>query len=147
MLAAISWALLVTVMFGGYALLRLLTGGGELTDHEEQFFRAGHGHAGVLAAVGILYSNYLGRTLLDARRQVIAWCTYLLGVLLMSGGLFAHMLVGEPGEGSWGTTITAIGGIILAATVLYLAWQLFHARHVPWVQPMPGFSKEGAHNE
>ena len=69
-LAAISWALLVTVMLGGYALLRLLTTGDNLTDHEEQFFRAGHGHAGVLAAVGILYSSYLGRTLLGHRRLV-----------------------------------------------------------------------------
>jgi hypothetical protein len=105
------------------------------------------GTPGDLAAIGILYSNYLGRTLLDARRQVIAWCVYLLGVLTMSGGLFAHMLVGEPGEGSWGTTMTAIGGVLLATTVLYLAWQLFQARHVQWVQPMPGYSQEGVQDE
>ncbi len=41
LLAAISWALLVTVMLGGYALLRLISMGDALTDHEEQFFRAG----------------------------------------------------------------------------------------------------------
>src|SRR5690606_37371874 len=99
-LAAISWALLVTVMFGGYSLLRLLTSGDGLTEHEEQFFRAGHGHAGVLSAVGILYSSYLGRTLLPARTQVLAWGAYLIGVLGLSGGMFLHMLVGEPGEES-----------------------------------------------
>jgi hypothetical protein len=131
-LGAISWALLVTVMFGGYSLLRLLATGDNLSDHEEQFFRAGHGHAGVLAAVGILYSSYLGRTLLSARRQVIAWTVYFAGVLLMSGGMFLHMLIGEPGEGSWGTTVTAFGGVILAVTVLYLAWHLYRARHVPF---------------
>jgi hypothetical protein len=130
LLAAISWALLVTVMFGGYMLLRLLTTGDGLSDHEEQFFRAGHGHAGVLAAVGILYSSYLGRTLLDARSQVVAWCVYLAGVLALSGGMFLHMLIGEPGRGSWGTTLTALGGVVLAGAVLYLAWHLYRARNI-----------------
>lgn len=130
--SAISWALLITIMFGGYSLLRLLSSGDGLTDHEEQFFRAGHGHAGVLATLGILYGSALGRTLLTARRQVIAWSAYLAGVLLMSGGMFVHMVIGEPGQGSAGTTITAIGGVVLAVTVVYLAWHLFGARHVQW---------------
>lgn len=129
-LAAISWTLLVTVMFGGYMLLRLLSSGDNLTDHEEQFFRAGHGHAGVLAAVGILYSSYLGRTLLSARRQVLAWSVYLAGVLALAGGMFLHMAVGEPGEGSPGTTLSALGGGVLAGAVLYLVWHLYRARHV-----------------
>ncbi|MEJ7900325.1 MAG: hypothetical protein WKF63_00650, partial [Thermomicrobiales bacterium] len=97
--------------------------------------RAGHGHAGVLAAVGILYSSYLGRTLLPARQQVLAWSVYLLGVLTLSGGMFAHMMVGEAGEGSWGTTMTAVGGVILAGAVLYLAWQLYRARDVAFAAP------------
>ncbi len=127
--SAISWALLVAVMFGGYFLLRLLSGGDGLSDHEEQFFRAGHGHAGVLATVGILYGNALGRTVLSASRQIAAWLVYLFGVGLMSGGLFVHMAAGEPGEGSIGTTITIIGGVVLAVAVLFLAWHLFRARN------------------
>jgi len=49
---------------------------------------------------------------------------------LMSGGLFLHMAVGEPGKGSIGTTLTALGGVVLAITVLYLAWHLFRARNI-----------------
>ncbi len=128
--SAISWALLVGVMFGGYALLRMLSSGEGLTEHEEQFFRAGHAHAGVLNVIGILYGTYLGRTLLSARNQIAAWLTYILGVALMSGGFFVHMAVGEPGDGSIGTTLTAIGGVILAISVLYLAWHLFRARNI-----------------
>jgi hypothetical protein len=128
LLAAISWALLVTVMFGGYALLRFLTSGDELSDFEEQFFRAGHGHAGVLATLGILYSTYLSRTLLSYRAQVGAWIVYLTGVLIMSGGFFVHMLVGEEGEGSPGTVMIPIGGLILAGAVLFLAWNLYQNR-------------------
>ena len=141
LLAAISWALLVTVMFGGYSLLMLLTGGGELTDFEEKFFRAGHAHAGVLTAIGILYSSALGRTLLPARRQVVAWTVYLVGALLQSGGMFVHMLVGEEGERSAGTWMTISGAVVLAGSVLFLAWQLFRARHVAFTtvtqQPQP----------
>jgi hypothetical protein len=133
-LAAISWTLLVTVMLGGYFLLRLHTSSDGLSEHEEQFFRVGHAHAGVLAAIGILYSSYLGRTLLRPRAQIIAWCLYLSGVLLMSGGFFLHMIIGEPDQGSWGTTMTVIGALILAIAVLLLAWHLFRARHIRWHQ-------------
>ncbi|MBA2468639.1 MAG: hypothetical protein H0V37_04470 [Chloroflexia bacterium] len=146
-LAAISWTLLVTVMLGGYALLRLLSTGDNLTEHEEQFFRAGHGHAGVLAAVGILYSSYLGRTLLAARRQIGAWCVYLAGALMLSGGMFVHMTVGEAGEGSWGTTVTAFGGVVLTVAVLYLAWHLYRARHVSFISPGSGTRLEGVPHE
>lgn len=132
LLAAISWALLVTVMFGGYALLRLITANNESSDFEVQFFRAGHAHAGVLAAIGILYSSYLARTLLGYRQQVVAWFVYLGGVLLMSGGFFLHMLIGKPGSGSAGTVMTLIGAVVLAVSVLFLAWQLFQARHITW---------------
>lgn len=128
-LEAISWALLITVMAGGGSLLMLLTGGGDLTDHEEQFFRAGHAHAGVLSAIGIIFANALGRTALTARAQVLAWLAYVAGVLLQSGGMFVHMLVGEPGERSAGTLMTMTGGIVLAASVLFLAWQVYATRH------------------
>ena len=130
-LAAISWALLVTVMFGGGSLLTPLTGGGELTAHEERFFRAGHAHAGVLAAIGILYSSFLGRTRLGARAQIGAWLAYALGVGLQSGGMFVHMLAGAPGERSAGTWLTIAGAVVLAGAVLFLAWQLLVARHDP----------------
>jgi hypothetical protein len=134
-LAAVSWALLVTVIFGGYSLLMLLTGGGELTEFEETYFRAGHAHAGALTAIGILYGSALGRTLLPYRRQVVAWTVYLAGVLLQSGGMFVHMLVGEEGERSAGTWMTVAGAVVLAGSILFLAWQLFRARHIVFPTP------------
>ncbi len=137
LLAAITWMLLLTVMFGGYSLLRLINSGDQLSPFEERFFRAGHAHAGVLAAIGLLYSSYLGRTLLGYRRQVMAWCVYLLGTLLMSGGFFLHMLVGEPGSGSVGTTVTVVGALVLAGAIAFLAWHLFQARHVQWTRESP----------
>ena len=123
-LGAITWVLLVAVIFGGESLLRFLSGGASMTEHEEQFFRAGHGHAGVLTIVGLLYSNYLGKTALAARAQVTAWVAYAIGVFAVAGGMFLHAYTGEPGESSAGTTLAMIGGIDIAAAVLFLAWQL-----------------------
>lgn len=128
LLAAISWALLVTVMLGGYMLLRLLTVGDALSEFEEQFFRAGHAHAGVLAAIGILYSQYLGRTQLTRSAQIRAWAVYLVGVLTMSGGFFVHMLLGAEGESSPGVWMITTGGVVLAAAVLFLSYHLFRNR-------------------
>lgn len=123
-LGAITWVLLVTVIFGGESLLRFIAGGASLTEHEEQFFRAGHGHAGVLTIAGLLYISYLGKTALDARAQVIAWAGYALGIFAVAGGMFLHAFTGDPGEPSAGTTLAMIGGIILGLAILFLAWNL-----------------------
>ena len=127
-LTAISWVLLIAVMFGGESLLLLLTSGDPPTAQQEQFFRAGHGHAGVLAIAGILYSTSLGRTGLPARRQVVAWVAYAMAVFMVSGGMFLHAYTGEAGERSAGVWLTAAGGVVLAGAVLYLAWHLIRAR-------------------
>lgn len=128
LLGAISWILLIGVMFGGESLLLMLASGDGMSPHEEQFFRAGHGHAGVLAIAGILYSSYLGHTLLGFRARVIAWSVYALGVFMISGGMFLHAYTGAEGEASAGTWLTAVGGVVLAGAVLLLAWKLLQAR-------------------
>src|SRR3712207_9209712 len=47
-LPAVSVLSLIGVEYGGWALLGFLTGRGQLGEFREQFFRAGHAHAGVL---------------------------------------------------------------------------------------------------
>jgi hypothetical protein len=46
---------LVTVEYGGWALLGFLTGRGPLGGFRERFFRAGHAHAGVLLVLSLVY--------------------------------------------------------------------------------------------
>src|SRR5918994_7220714 len=100
--AVVSLIALPTVMFGGYSLLRLLTQGGVLSSFQEQFFRAGHAHAGVLLVLSLVYFRYLADTALGDGARWIAGGALLLGILAQSGGFFLHLLVGAPGQGSAG---------------------------------------------
>jgi hypothetical protein len=60
--AIISLIALPTVMYGGYALRRLLESGEELTEFRRTYFRAGHAHAGVLQVLALVYYQYLAQT-------------------------------------------------------------------------------------
>jgi hypothetical protein len=52
---------LVTVEYGGWALLTFLSGRPGLSDWQKGFFRAGHAHAGVLLVLTLAYLLYLPR--------------------------------------------------------------------------------------
>jgi hypothetical protein len=49
----LAWIALPTVMYGGYALLGLLTRD-RLSPFQQTYFRAGHAHAGVLLLLALL---------------------------------------------------------------------------------------------
>jgi hypothetical protein len=123
----IAWIALPTVMYGGYALLGLLSRGG-LTEFQQTFFRAGHAHAGVLLLMALLYHHYLEQTTLSPAIKVGAATVLLVGILAQSGGFFLHMVIGQPGEPSLGTTITSLGAILLAAAILVLVYGLITTR-------------------
>jgi hypothetical protein len=61
-LPAVSVLSLISVEYGGWALLGFLTGRGQLGQFREQFFRAGHAHAGVLLVLSLVYFVHLDRT-------------------------------------------------------------------------------------
>ncbi len=61
-LPAVSVLSLVSVEYGGWALLGFLTGRGQLGQFRERFFRAGHAHAGVLLILSLVYYLHLDRT-------------------------------------------------------------------------------------
>jgi hypothetical protein len=111
---------IVTVEFGGWSLLGMLTSQGAITEFEEQFFRAGHAHAGVLLTLALIYFVLMDRTDFNALRQRLLGLTLLTGILLQSGGFFLHMLVGEEGGSSSGTLITRIGAVLLAVALIGL---------------------------
>jgi hypothetical protein len=123
----LSWVSLPTVMFGGFSLLRLLTRGDALTPFQVSCFRAGHAHAGVLLLMSLIYYTYLDRTALSLTAKHLACGALAVGILMQSGGFFLHMVLGRPDQASLGTTVTMAGAVLLAASVLVLAYGVYTA--------------------
>ena len=112
---------LVTVEYGGWALLTFLTGRDGLADWQKGFFRAGHAHAGVLLMLSLVYLLYLPRADLSDALEWAAGGVLLAGVLAQAGGFFLHLAIGRPGEPSAGTKLTRAGAALIAAALVTLA--------------------------
>lgn len=123
----IAWIAIPTVMYGGYSLLGFLTRGG-LSEFQQTFFRSGHVHAGVLLLMSLLFHQYMDQTALNPTIKVIAATLVLVGILAQSGGFFLHMVIGQPGETSLGTTITNLGAVLLVIAILILVYGLLITR-------------------
>ncbi|MGH3650118.1 MAG: hypothetical protein ACRDU9_05360 [Acidimicrobiia bacterium] len=119
---------IVTVEFGGWSLLGLLTSRDSLTPFQEQFFRAGHGHAGVLLILALAFLILLERTKFAARTQWWLSITLLVGIVLQSGGFFIHLVLGEEGAVSTGTWVTRSGAVLLAVALISLGGGLLRGR-------------------
>lgn len=119
----LAWIAIPTVMYGGYALLGMLTRG-SLSDFQQTYFRAGHAHAGVLLLMALLYHHYLEQTALRPGIKIGAAAVMLVGILAQSGGFFLHMVIGKPGIPSLGTRVTVLGALPLVLAVLILVYGL-----------------------
>lgn len=127
-LLAIEWVVLITVAFGGQFLTTIIRGAEDVSEHTLRFARAGHAHGGALTTLGMVFIFCLSRTDASPRTGVMVWLLWLVGSLGVSGGLFLHGYRGEPGQGSLGTTVIALGGGALMIAALTLAWLLFRSR-------------------
>jgi hypothetical protein len=121
LLPVISLLSLVGVEYGGWALLGFLTGRGQLGEFREQFFRAGHAHAGVLLVLSLVYFLYLDRTGYSTGIQWLAGLLLLVGIMAQSGGFFLHLGLGQKNRSSLGTIVTRTGALLLAAALIVLA--------------------------
>jgi hypothetical protein len=120
--AIIAVLSLITVESGGYALLRFhTTKGNELGPFGLRFFRAGHAHAGVLIILSLVYLMYLPLGDYSEGMEWVTGAILVAGVVAQSGGFFLHLARGREGESSVGTTVTRLGGILLATALIILA--------------------------
>lgn len=123
-----SWIALPTVMYGGYALLRLLTADpASATPFRLTWFRAGHAHAGVLLLMSLLYYTFLDKTALPIGIKHLGCAMLVAGILAQSGGFFIHMIKGQPNRASIGTTVTVTGAILLAGAIALLVYGMITA--------------------
>lgn len=122
--AIYAWVGLPTVMYGGYALLGLLTKRDALTPFRRTWFRAGHAHAGVLLLMFLLFIDFITRTNLPNITMHIASGIFVVGLLAQSGGFFVHMLRGQPDASSIGTSMTTVGALLLMVAIGFLVYGL-----------------------
>src|SRR5918995_4907990 len=92
-LPAVSVLSLISVEYGGWALLGFLTGRGQLGQFREQFFRAGHAHAGVLLVLSLVYYLHLDRT---GYSDAVKW---------LAGGLLRSWAISTPPGNVWRTLL------------------------------------------
>jgi hypothetical protein len=112
---------LIGVEYGGWALLGFLTGRGQIGEFREQFFRAGHAHAGVLLVLSLVYFLHLDRTGYSDGVKWLAGSILLAGIMAQSGGFFIHLGLGKPNRSSLGTVVTRLGAVLIAAALIILA--------------------------
>lgn len=92
LMAGITFISITTIMFGGNFILGLLSGVHtelEITPFQENMFRAGHGHAGVLVILSLLALMYVDQTSLSDRWKWIVRAGFPFSAILISGGFFA----------------------------------------------------------
>jgi hypothetical protein len=127
LLPIVSILLLVGVEAGGWVLLKFLTESEPVPAFKRGFFRAGHAHAGALLTLALVYYLYLPRADFSDAVEWIAGIVLTVGVLAQSGGFFLHVFVGRENENSLGTTVTRVGGALLAVALIILAVGLIKA--------------------
>ena len=128
-LPIVSVLSIVTVEFGGWALLGFLTGratlGGPaepaIMDYRMRFFRAGHAHAGVLLVLSLAYFLYLPRAQFSNGFDWLVGLVLVAGILAQSGGFFLHLARGAPPTPTAGTTLTRAGAVVIAIALVILA--------------------------
>lgn len=86
--AGVVLLLAVTVASGGYFLTRVARGDVPATNFQRSFFRAGHGHAGVLIILGLVCLLLTEATGLDGLWAWLARTGVLVAAILMPAGFF-----------------------------------------------------------
>jgi hypothetical protein len=130
-MAGLILVLVPTIELGGSFLLAALIdrdSGYMANALRQNFFRAGHAHAGVLTILSLLCQIFV-----DAARLswALAWLVRIgvpLAGILISGGFFFSVMA--PGATEPGRAIVLIyaGGLLLAPSVLSLGIGLLRAR-------------------
>ncbi len=79
---------IVAVEFGGFYVLRLVTGRQEATPFQKTFARAGHAHAGVLVSLALICQIFADAAGLDGLLATFARTGVPLAAILIPAGYF-----------------------------------------------------------
>lgn len=79
---------IVAIEFGGWFMLKIITGKQPATDFQTAFYRAGHAHAGVLVTLALVGTILVDATNVTGLQAVAARNGIPLAAILMSAGFF-----------------------------------------------------------
>jgi hypothetical protein len=114
-----------TIQYGGYFLLT------SLMDNplRQNFFRAGHAHAGVIVILSLLCQVLADGAALPASLVWIARIAVPLAAILIPAGFFLSMLPPTAAQPSAAVGLIYAGALVLAAGVLLLGVGLIRSAY------------------
>ena len=123
MMSGIILITIPTIQYGGYFLLTsLMTKGSGYMDNplRQNFFRAGHAHAGVIVILSLVCQMLADAAVLPSS---LLWAVRIgvpLAAILISSGFFFSMLPPTATEASGAVSLIYAGAVILALAVVTL---------------------------
>jgi hypothetical protein len=127
-LPVISLLLLVGVEYSGWSLLGFLTGRGQLGQFREQFFRAGHAHAGVWLVLSLVALRYVDEASLSEGMRWVVRLAFPAAAILMPLAFFLSVLSPEATEPNAMIYLAYVAGLVLAVGLLMLGVGLIRGR-------------------
>ncbi len=113
-----------TIQYGGYFLLTsLMDKGSGYMDNplRQNFFRAGHAHAGVIVILSLVCQVLADAAVLPSPLVWFVRIGVPLSAILISAGFFFSMLPPTATQPSEAVSLIYVGAVILALSVLTLA--------------------------
>jgi Ni,Fe-hydrogenase I cytochrome b subunit len=122
-IAGITLLLVPTIQYGGYFLLRSLTdrqSGYMENPLRQNFFRAGHAHAGVLVILSLICQVLVDVTFLPTPWAWVARLGIPVAAILMPTGFFVALPAPKSTTPNGAVNVIYVGAGALAASVLTL---------------------------
>lgn len=111
----------VTVTSGGALLAKIATGSVPATDFQKSFFRAGHGHAGILIVFGLVCLVLSEATALTGFARWLAATGVLLSAIVLPAGFFFSAMGSGRSRPNRAIVLVWAGAAILVAGLVTLA--------------------------
>ena len=130
LMSGIILIIVPTIQYGGYFLLTSLMdkGSGYMENPLRQnFFRAGHAHAGVIVILSLICQMLADSALLPVPLLWFVRIGVPLSAILISAGFFFSVLPPTASRASGAVSLIYVGALILAAGVLTLGIGLLRA--------------------
>lgn len=127
--AAILLIVFPTVVFGGVSILSLLISDPAYAENalRQDFWRAGHAHAGVLLILSLVALRYVDQAQVGETAKQVVRLSFPVAAILMPAGFFLSVLSPDATEPNDFIYLTFAAVDLLIAGMIILGWGLWKA--------------------